>query len=403
MSKEMKESKIPWVGNIPYTWHTEKIKYLADSTQENSFMDGDWIESPYITDVGIRYYTTGNIGDGVFKEQGNGYISQDTFEKLNCKYAYPDDFVIARLNTPFGRACILPNESDKYVLAVDIVILRTKENKKYLNYLMQCEGYHAAVGELARGTTMLRISRSNLGNIHLPIPPRTEQDTIVKYLDKYCNAIDSSISRHQQIIEKLEEYRRSVITETLSGNNDEVRIHLQSIKVKYLISSIHSGDSLNADEIDNESAFPVYGGGKSLGRCKKYNVCDVIVIGRGGANCGCVTNIHGKAWATDNALVVTTYNNQNYLSFLLGSTNLRSNDNATAQPLVTGTKIRNTRVMATTDPQEQQYIAQYLTRINEEVNQRISQHFQMIAKLQEYKQSLIYNAVTGKIDCRAAE
>ena len=138
MSKEMKESNIPWVGNIPYAWHTKKIKYLADSTQENSFMDGDWIESPYITDVGIRYYTTGNIGDGVFKEQGNGYISQDTFEKLNCKYAYPDDFVIARLNTPFGRACILPNESDKYVLAVDIVNLRTKENKKYLNYLLQC-------------------------------------------------------------------------------------------------------------------------------------------------------------------------------------------------------------------------------------------------------------------------
>ena len=137
MARQMKDSGIEWIGEIPADWKTVKIKQLQDLSVDNSFIDGDWIESPYITDSGIRYLTTGNVGDGHFKEQGNGYISEETFRELNCKYAYPDDFVIARLNAPYGRACILPATHPRYVLAVDIVILRTEANKRYLCYITQ--------------------------------------------------------------------------------------------------------------------------------------------------------------------------------------------------------------------------------------------------------------------------
>ena len=100
MARQMKDSGIEWIGEIPEGWKTIKIKQLQDLSVENSFIDGDWIESPYITDAGIRYLTTGNVGDGHFKEQGNGYISEETFRELNCKYAYPDDFVIASFRVP---------------------------------------------------------------------------------------------------------------------------------------------------------------------------------------------------------------------------------------------------------------------------------------------------------------
>ena len=181
MAREMKDSGIEWIGNIPIDWRTIRIKYLCNK-EKDAFQDGDWIESPFIVNEGIRYLTTGNVGDGIFKRQGNGYISEDTFKELNCKYAYPNDLVISRLNTPFGRACILPDDEEKYVLAVDIVILRTDNDKRFLCYLMQCTGYQSMVQDGAKGTTMKRISRTNLGNISLPIAPLNEQHAIADFL-----------------------------------------------------------------------------------------------------------------------------------------------------------------------------------------------------------------------------
>lgn len=219
-SAPMKDSGVGWIGEIPETWSISKIKMLADETQENAFIDGDWIESLYIEDTGIRYLTTGNIGDGVFKRQGNGFISNETFTKLQCKYAYPQDLIFSRLNEEYGRSCILPNDYDKYVIAVDNVILRTNEYKKYICYVTQCSNYHKAVFFYARGTAMKRISRTNLGNVAIPLPSIAEQQQIADYLDKKCADIDSLISIKQQKIEELKEYKKSFIYEYVTGKKE---------------------------------------------------------------------------------------------------------------------------------------------------------------------------------------
>lgn len=221
-SAPMKDSGVEWLGKIPEKWHIVRIKNLPDYTQENAFIDGDWIESPDITDEGIRYLTTGNIGDGIFKRQGNGYISYDTFVKLNCKYAYPDDLVIARLNSPFGRSCILPSDEKQYVLAVDIVILRTNQNKKFICYVTQCPNFQHSVEDYSRGTAMKRISRSNLGLIQIGLPPLEEQQQITDYLDKKCAEIDKLIAIKQQKIETLTEYKKSLIYEYVTGKKEVV-------------------------------------------------------------------------------------------------------------------------------------------------------------------------------------
>ena len=221
-SAPMRDSGIEWIGKIPESWNVSKIKMLADFNQENSFMDGDWIESPYIEDEGIRYITTGNIGDGMFKRQGNGFISNATFEKLQCKYAYPGDLIFSRLNEEYGRSCILPDDYEKYVIAVDNVILRTKEEKRYICYATQCTNYHTAVFFLARGTAMKRISRTNLGNVSVPLPTIQEQKQIADYLDKKCADINGLISIKQQKIEELKEYKKSLIYEYVTGKKEVV-------------------------------------------------------------------------------------------------------------------------------------------------------------------------------------
>lgn len=221
-SVPMKDSGIEWIGNIPNHWNVCRIKSLADNSITDSFIDGDWIESPDITDEGIRYLTTGNVGDGVFKCQGNGYVSKDTFNRLNCKYAYPGDLVISRLNSPYGRSCILPDIEEEYVLAVDLVILRTQMEKRFICYSTQCVGYQHSVEDYARGTAMKRISRTNLGAVQILIPKLSEQKEIADYLDEKCGKIDRLIAIKQEKIEKLQEYKKSLIYEYVTGKKEVV-------------------------------------------------------------------------------------------------------------------------------------------------------------------------------------
>lgn len=219
---ETKDSGIEWIGKIPKHWSIVKIKYIKKEDEPNSFIDGDWIESNYIKSEGIRYITTGNIGDGQYIEQGNGFVSKEDFELLKCKYAYPGDLIFSRLNAPYGRSCILPNLYNKYVIAVDNVILRTKEcyNKNYINYLTQCIGYQMSVKDSASGTTMQRISRTKLGNIQLPFPDTEEQLKIIVYLDKKTKTIDETISTKQKQLQILEEYKKSLIYEYVTGKKE---------------------------------------------------------------------------------------------------------------------------------------------------------------------------------------
>lgn len=220
----MKNSNIQWIGDIPDDWEVVKIKYLPNN-EVNSFTDGDWIDSQYISEQGIRYYTTGNIGDGFFKEQGSGYISEETFKLLNCKYAYPNDLVFSRLNEPYCRSCILPKNEEKYVLAVDNVILRTNENKKYICYVSQCEGFHKSASDVAFGSTMKRVSRTKLGNLYIPLPPLATQTSIATYLDAKCSQIDGLIADINKQIETLNELKKSTITEAVTkGLNKNAKL-----------------------------------------------------------------------------------------------------------------------------------------------------------------------------------
>lgn len=271
---EMKDSGIPWIGEIPTDWTLKRIKYLCNR-EPDSFVDGDWIESPHITDSGIRYLTTGNIGDGFFKRQGNGYITDKTFKELNCKYAYPGDLIISRLNAPYGRACILPADEEKYVLAVDNVILRTDENKSFLCYLMQCEGYQDCVQDGAKGTTMRRISRTNLGNVMLPIPPRSVQSAIVAYLDDQCAKIGEIIAEATASIEEYKAWKASIIYEAVTKGLDpdaemkdsgiewigQIPSDWSVIRLKYFISGYKAGpfgSALITDRLNSNGNILVY-------------------------------------------------------------------------------------------------------------------------------------------------
>lgn len=218
---KLKDSGIEWIGKIPNGWKTLKVKYLA-TEPDSLFTDGDWINSDIITEEGVRYLTSGNVGEGYFKKQGDGYISQESFEQLHCLKALPNDLMICRLNLPIGRSCIIPNDEPFYVVAVDNVILRPNHDidKKFIMYCMNTPGYAAEAEMAAGGTTMKRISRTDLGNLVVPIPSLEEQKAIANYLDEKCSEIDATIAEKQKQLETLEEYKKSLIFEYVTGKKE---------------------------------------------------------------------------------------------------------------------------------------------------------------------------------------
>lgn len=174
----------------------EGWKYLKFSDVSTSIEDGDWIESKDQSEDGIRLIQTGNIGVGVYKNKGEKakYISEETFQRLHCNEVFEGDILISRLPEPVGRACIIPNINCRCITAVDCSIIRIKKNlvmPDWFVYFSQANNYFSQIKNQCTGSTRLRITRKKLCEIKIPVPPLSEQESIVTYLDTAFTKIDA--------------------------------------------------------------------------------------------------------------------------------------------------------------------------------------------------------------------
>ena len=165
-----------------------------------TFSDGDWIESKDQSDNGIRLIQTGNVGFGFFKgrEDKSRYITEETFKKLNCTEVVPGDILISRLPDPIGRACIVPEGIGKAITAVDCTIVRLNATllPEFLISFSKTALYASQINKIKTGTTRLRVSRGNLGNVIIPIPPIESQHhfaAIAQQADKSKSVIQKAL------------------------------------------------------------------------------------------------------------------------------------------------------------------------------------------------------------------
>lgn len=186
-----------------------KLKEVCET-----FTDGDWIESKNQSNEGLRLIQTGNIGEGKYIEKMDRakYISEDTFVNLKCTEVFPGDILVSRLPEPVGRACIIPEKTERMITAVDCTICRPNEevtSKEYLNYFMQSKTYYNRLSNKITGTTRKRISRKNLGEIEITIPDKSVQDRVVYLFDLLSSII---VSRKEEI-KKFDELIKSRFVE----------------------------------------------------------------------------------------------------------------------------------------------------------------------------------------------
>ena len=220
------------------------------------FADGDWIESSDQSDEGIRLIQTGNIGEGKYleKETRAKYISESTFNKLSCTEVYPGDILVSRLPEPVGRACIIPEKNERMITAVDCTICRPNEtliSKEYMCYFMRSNVYHTRLLGSVTGTTRKRISRKNLGNVEVKIPPKGEQNAIVKQLD----CLTSVISLRSRELELLDELVRGRFVEMFGDPVVNSKGWIESSLSEKL--NVLGGYAFKSDQFDEIDGIPV--------------------------------------------------------------------------------------------------------------------------------------------------
>lgn len=424
-----KDSGVNWIGNIPDNWEIKKIKYLATS-QESLFKDGDWIEAKDIEESGIRYLTSGNVGEGYYKEQGEGYISQETFDKLRCLAVYPGDLMISRLNLPVGRACIVPNGHSIYVVAVDNVILRPdiRYSKKYLMYIMNITGYAKEAELISRGTTMKRISRSLLGEIKIAIPNYNVQQEIVNFLDKKCLEIDVVIAKIEKQIELLKNYKKSLISETVTKGLDKnvpmkdsglewigkIPEHWEVSKVKYIFF-VFSGSTPNTNNIeywgediewitpaDMDDTGGIYGGERKI-TLRGYMACGTNLLPKGSIVISNRAPI-GKINYSMNELctnqgckgLVRNGENKYFYYLMLNSVERILLLGRGTTFLELSTNDLNNLNIVVPSAYEQLQVADFLDKKCSEIDSIISKKERQLDLMKEHRKSLIYEYVTGK-------
>jgi type I restriction enzyme S subunit len=174
---------------------------VALSSLCDTFIDGDWIEAKDQSGSGIRLIQTGNVGVGTFKEKGDRarYISEETFNRLNCTEVVEGDILISRLPEPVGRACIIPAGLGKSITAVDCTIIRLNDKvlPKFFVAFTNTPDYAMQIKKVLSGTTRLRVSRANLGKIQVPLPSIDKQQqfvTIAEQADKSGSVLQYRIS-----------------------------------------------------------------------------------------------------------------------------------------------------------------------------------------------------------------
>ncbi|MCM1008932.1 MAG: restriction endonuclease subunit S [Ruminococcus flavefaciens] len=177
----------------------------------------------------------------------------------------------------------------------------------------------------------------------------------------------------------------------------KIPVTWNTIKNKYLFR-LHSGEAISKEDLVDEGLYPVYGGGEKIGNYNSYNVSNKsFLIGRVGARCGCITPIDTFCWATDNALIADFPNMNKYYIYALIASDLNRLNESNAQPLITSTKVLNVSIPQP-NSREQNIISAYLSKQCSEIDSLISDLQSQIKTLEEYKRSVITEAVTKGLD-----
>lgn len=211
------------MSDQPIGWTRARIISLI--SPEGLFTDGDWVESKDQDPNGqIRLLQLADIGDGRFLDKSARFISAEKFVELRCTELRPGDVLVARMPDPLGRACLMPRLPQRCITVVDVAAIRPGGefvHPQWLMHAINAPQFRELMAQHASGTTRKRISRGNLAEIPMPVPPLAEQKRIADKVSIVLARVDGCRYRLTRIAPLIKRFRQSVLAAATSGRLTE--------------------------------------------------------------------------------------------------------------------------------------------------------------------------------------
>lgn len=413
--REMKDSGIPWVGEIPKNWEIIKGKYILI-----------YLQRPILsTDKVITCFRDGEVTLRSNRREDGFTISE---KEIGYQGIDVGDLVVHGMDGFAGSIGI----SDSRGKASPVLnVLNSSQDKKFLMYYLRSMAYNNVFLALSTGIRVRScdLNWNKLANLPYAIPPIDEQHRIANFLDSKCSKIDSIRENVEAEIEALKQYKKSVITEAVTkGLNKNVEMKDSGIpwcpripkhwvptnpkalfhqrkerareNDKQLTASQKHGIVFQDDfmKIENQKVVTV---AKDFDILKHVEPNDFVISMRsfqGGLEfselSGCISSAYVMLVPNCNLVYPPFYRwlfkSDKYINAIQSTTNLIRD----GQAMRFANFVMVPLFIIPLD--EQQRIADYLNKKCSKIDSIIQKKQELLANLDTYKKSLIYEYVTGK-------
>lgn len=423
MSREMVNSGIPWVGDIPKGWETATLLQVLRCR----ISDGPH-ETPNLVDNGIPFISVDSLNESEDVDFNivRKFISEEDYNVYSKKTYLEIGDILFTKSATIGKTAIV--KSDRFMIWSPIAILKPNHliQNKFLYHLVSNGYFKDYVCQLSTFNTQFNIGMRTLEKAKICFPPLSEQQKIASFLDRKCAEIDEMIALQEKIVEELKAYKQSVITEAVTkGLNPDVPMkdsgiewigeipeHWTTIRIKYLLGE-RKERSVHGEE-EPLSMSQKYG----LIPTKEMDVIPNMASSFEGAKIVYVNDLvfnklkaHLGVFSTSNHFGLVSPDYAVYyglgralmpfMEFMFKTPQYISEFRKTATGVGSGlTRLYTSDLFSMPFPlpsiEEQAEIVKFLEEKRSQIDNLISIKLSKIDSLKEYKKSIIYEYVTGK-------
>lgn len=418
---EYKDSGVAWIGDVPKHWEVKKMNYhcstITDFVASGSFADlkrnVQYLGEP---DYAMLIRTVDLSSND--KKQPPVYISKSSYEFLSNSNLFGGEVVLPNIGASIGNVYMVPKLYKHMSLAPNAIMVKSYGNDKFLYYYFKSKPGVDSLMLIGMAAAQDKFNKTELRSLKVLVPPLTEQTAIATYLDTHCAKIDNLISIQQKRIALLQELKQSVITHAVTkGLNPNVEMkqsgvewigdvpkHWEYCRFKDFMllqtTASNSNNKIGLENIESRSGRFIYTGSEFEGNGIAFSNQDIIY--------GKLRPYLQKVWlatfdgnAVGDFFVFRMKSNScpSFVKYLMLSDGYtKETDGSTIgakMPRVSSDFIL-TMHYCLPPITEQAAIASYLDRKCATIDTSISNAQHQIDLLQEYKQSLITEVVTGK-------
>lgn len=201
---EMKDSGVEWIGDIPKNWECKKVKYACKTRNEKySIIHGE-----------LDYFALENLISWNMK----CIETENEYDLNGANLCYKDDVVFGKLRPYLAKTFLVDYDR---CCSTEFAIFHTFQGlAKYFLYVFTTQGFVKTVDNSTSGVKMPRANIEFIKNVFIPVAPIEQQQRIIAYLDSKCAEIDGAIADKKQQLEILEQYKKFLIYEYVTGKKE---------------------------------------------------------------------------------------------------------------------------------------------------------------------------------------